>query len=94
MRAWNASKADTIGGVNARRRGGACGGATGAELVVENQQGDPRISMKAEGAGDSEARGLERAESGSTHHGSYDDMPGAFARTRAADAALSFKPDR
>lgn len=42
MRAWEASKADTTRRRQRKTQGGTGTGATMAELVVENQHGDPR----------------------------------------------------
>jgi transcriptional regulator with XRE-family HTH domain len=47
MRAWNDSKADTTRRRQRQTHGGAGPGATVAELVVENQHGDPRYLDEA-----------------------------------------------
>jgi DNA-binding CsgD family transcriptional regulator len=46
-RAWNASKADATRRRQRQTHGGAGAGATVAELVVENQHGDPRYLDEA-----------------------------------------------
>jgi DNA-binding CsgD family transcriptional regulator len=46
-RAWHASKADTTRRRQRQTHGGAGAGATVAELVVENQHGDPRYLDEA-----------------------------------------------
>jgi hypothetical protein len=50
MRAWHASQADSTRRRQRQTQGGARSGATVAELVVENQHGDPRyldVALKA-----------------------------------------------
>lgn len=47
MRAWNESKEDTTRRRQRQTRAGAGAGATVAELVVENQHGDPRYLDEA-----------------------------------------------
>jgi hypothetical protein len=47
MRAWNESKADSTRRRQRQTQGGGSAGATVAEIVVENQHGDPRYLDEA-----------------------------------------------
>jgi DNA-binding CsgD family transcriptional regulator len=89
MRAWNESKADTTRRRQRQTQGGDGGaGATVAELVVENQHGDPRYLDEARKALADQRKlwGLDAPQKVDLHasRDPYDDMPEAALRAELA----------
>src|SRR5712692_8467413 len=88
MRAWTESKADTTRRRQRQTQGGAGAGATIAELVVENQHGDPRYLDEARKALADQRKlwGLDAPQQVDLHasRDPYDDMPEAALRAELA----------
>src|SRR5207248_9927611 len=89
MRAWDASKADTTRRRQRKTDGGSGGaGATVAELVVENQHGDPRYLDEARKALADQRKlwGLDAPQKVDLHasRDPYDDLPEEVLRAELA----------
>ena len=88
MRAWNESKADTTRRRQRQTQGGDGAGATVAELVVENQHGDPRYLDEARKALADQRKlwGLDAPQKVDLHasRDPYDDMPEEALRAELA----------
>jgi predicted transcriptional regulator len=88
MRAWNESKADTTRRRQRQTQAGAGAGATVAELVVENQHGDPRYLDEARKALADQRKlwGLDAPQKVDLHASQdpYDDMPEEALRAELA----------
>lgn len=88
MRAWNESKADTTRRRQRQTHGGDGVGATVAELVVENQHGDPRYLEEARKALADQRKlwGLDAPQKVDLHasRDPYDDMPEEALRAELA----------
>jgi DNA-binding CsgD family transcriptional regulator len=88
MRAWHESKADTTRRRQRQTQGGDGAGATVAELVVENQHGDPRYLDEARKALADQRKlwGLDAPQQVDLRASgdSYDDMPEAELRAELA----------
>jgi predicted transcriptional regulator len=88
MRAWNESKADTTRRRQRQTQGGDGAGATVAELVVENQHGDPRYLDEARKslADQRKLWGLDAPQKVDLHasRDPYDDMPEEALRAELA----------
>jgi hypothetical protein len=88
MRAWNESKADTTRRRQRQTQGGDGAGATIAELVVENQHGDPRYLDEARKALADQRKlwGLDAPQKVDFHasRDPYEDMPEEALRAELA----------
>ena len=88
MRAWNESKADTTRRRQRQTQGGDGAGATVAELVVENQHGDPRYLDEARKALADQRKlwGLDAPQKVDLHasRDPYDDMSEEALRAELA----------
>jgi hypothetical protein len=88
MRAWTASQGDTTRRRQRQTQGGGGAGATVAELVVENQHGDPRYLDEARKALADQRKlwGLDAPQKVDLHasRDRYDDMPEEALRAELA----------
>jgi Homeodomain-like domain len=88
IRAWHESKADTTRRRQRQTQGGDGAGATVAELVVENQHGDPRYLDEARKALADQRKlwGLDAPQQVDLHasRDPYDDMPEEALRAELA----------
>jgi hypothetical protein len=88
MRAWTASKGDATRRRQRQTQGGDGAGATVAELVVENQHGDPRYLDEARKALADQRKlwGLDAPQKVDLHasRDPYDDMPEEALRAELA----------
>jgi transcriptional regulator with XRE-family HTH domain len=88
IRAWHESKADTTRRRQRQTQGGDGAGATVAELVVENQHGDPRYLDEARKALADQRKlwGLDAPQKVDLHasRDPYDDMPEEALRAELA----------
>jgi transposase len=88
MRAWTASKADTTRRRQRQTHGGDAAGETVAELVVENQHGDPRYLDEARKALADQRKlwGLDAPQKVDLHasRDPYDNMPEEALRAELA----------
>ena len=92
IRAWHESKADTTRRRQRQTQDGDGAGATVAELVVENQHGDPRYLNEARKALADQRKlwGLDAPQKVDLHasRNPYDDMPEEALRAELARQAL------